>query len=68
MASTKQGKIQKSESKKYDLELADKEDVQFKFSGNTIKDLDSELLDFVDVPKIELYDNVISAAGIDEAE
>ena len=64
----KQGKIQKSESKKYDLELADKEDVQFKFSGNTIKDLDSELLDFVDVPKIELYDNVISAAGIDEAE
>ena len=64
----KQGKIQKSESKKYDLELADKEDVQFKFSGNTIKDLSSDLLEFVDVPKIELYDNVISAAGIDEAE
>ena len=48
--------------------LADKEDVQFKFSGNTIKDLSSDLLEFVDVPKIELYDNVISAAGIDEAE
>ena len=44
------------------------EDVQFKFSGNTIKDLDSNLLDYVDVPKIELYDNVISAAGVTDAE
>lgn len=38
-------------------------DIAVQVRGNTIKD-QQHLLKFVDVPKIELYDNVISAAEL----
>lgn len=61
------GKLQKSTSKEYDVEIIDKEDVKFTFvgkgyqiatmNGNTVTASDAEL------PKIELMSSVITTTG-----
>ncbi|MCB6611629.1 glucan-binding protein, partial [[Clostridium] symbiosum] len=62
------GKIQKSKTKKYDVENTGAEDVIFAFSGNKIDvanssdDAQKEIAAF-DVPEIELIDSIITTTG-----
>ena len=63
------GKLQKSTSKKYDVENDNTEDVTFTFTGYKItgaKEADGSDYDYTSnpsTPKIELYDNVFTVDG-----
>ncbi len=62
------GKIQKSESKNYDVENTNEEDVNFKFTNKDTLDqteLDSKYTEKAFLPKIELYDTVITVDAND---
>ena len=59
------GKIQKSESKKYDVELMDKEDQTFSFDGYKLTS--TVAAGQYAVPEIELFDSVITTDGSKES-